>query len=119
MALKEYQDLAVQLIEDDKYLHTTYLKYEDMVHGRWNLPSGLVNVAGIHKVVITDPFDALNTMRRILSKHLPNVKIHPIAPNLETKDITDTWEKGLTWLYKRSSGRNGTDLTADLAWSAG
>ena len=119
MALKQYQQLAEQLIEDDKGLHSDYEKYENMVHGRWELPGDLRDVPGIHKVVITDPYDALNTMRRILAKQLPRVKIHPLAPNLETKRVTDMWEKGLTWLYDHTSDRRGIDLTSDLAWSAG
>src|SRR3990167_6340631 len=119
MALKEYQQLATQMIGDDKFLMDAYAKYENMVHGRWNLPEGLAGVAGIRKEVVSDPYDAMNTMRRILAKHQPKIKIHPLAPNLETKAITDTWEKGLLWLYGRTSERRGTDLTSDLAWNAG
>jgi hypothetical protein len=118
-SFKNISTLDNQLILDDQLLHASYVEYENMVHGRWNLPSGLSDVPGIHKVVTTDPYDAMSTLRRVLSKNQPKISIHPIAPNSETKEKTDAMERGMAWIYKQSSSRRPTDLTADLAWSAG
>ena len=119
MSLKTIQSLAAQLVEDDKGLHDDYDKYEAMIHGRWNLPSGLDNVAGIRKTTISDPYDAMNSVRRILAKDLPKITVSPIAPTEGSKEIANMQEKGLTWMYKQASERRATDLTGDLAWSAG
>lgn len=118
MALKTIQIQADQLIKDNAELNNMYLTIENMINGNWGLPSEL-KVDGIHKVVSTDPYDAMNALRRILSKQLPKINIHPIAPNTATKERTDMMERGLSWIYKQSNKRRATDLTADLAWSAG
>lgn len=118
MSLKTIQTLAKQCIEDDKLLHGIYNQYENMVHGRWNLPDGLT-AAGIHKVVISDPYDAMNSLRRILARDIPKFKVHPIAPTEGSKAVANRLEKGLVWMYKQAAERRDTDLTADLAWSVG
>lgn len=119
MAIKPYQQIAKQLIEDDKDLHNMYLQIENMVNGIWSPAGDISGTGGIHKVVITDPYDAMNSLRRILSEHEPKITIQPIAPNEETKGKADMMERGLSWIYKQTSKRRATDLTADLAWSAG
>src|SRR3990167_3229405 len=119
MSLKSVQAFAAQRVEDDMPLHTLYGKYEDMVHGRWALPAGLSNVAGIHKTVISDPYDAMNSMRRILSRHIPKFTVHPMAPTEGSKQEANLQEKGIAWMYKQASERRDPDLTEDIAWVAG
>lgn len=118
MSLKSVQALAKQCIEDDKLLHAIYDQYESMVHGRWSLPAELTD-AGVHKVVISDPYDAMNSLRRILARDIPKFKVHPVAPTEGSKVVANNMEKALVWLYKQATERRDTDLTADIAWSIG
>lgn len=119
MNIKEIKKLADVVIKDNVDLHNQYLAMENMVHGIWALPGDLEDTEGVHKVVNNDPYNAMNALRRVMSKDLPKIKMHPLAPNLATRDKTDNMERGLKWMYKQLSKRRETDLTADLAWASG
>ncbi len=119
MALKQQKEQSKFMIDGDKEYIKMCLGMEDMVNGVWEPPGEISDMDGYHKVVVSDPHDAMRALQRVLAKELPVFHIRPVAPNDETKLVTDEWEKGLMWLYKQASKRLVGGITEDLAWSAG
>ena len=57
--LSHYQSLAQEMVRSDVERDRMLSAMDDMWHNRWSLPSSIADLRWIHKVVSTDPHDAL------------------------------------------------------------
>ncbi len=116
--LSYYQTLAQDMVQRDAARDKMLLAMDDMWHNQWSLPGNVADLGWIHKVVSTDPHDAVRAGARVLSSVAPRVKLHPLGPNKETKQKTDSIERALTWHFKNASRRRRASILRDVALSA-
>ncbi|MCI0551713.1 MAG: hypothetical protein L0287_12215, partial [Anaerolineae bacterium] len=116
--LSFYQSLAQEMVQADIERDRMLLAMDDMWHGRWSLPSSVANLKWIHKVVSTDPHDALRAGTRVLSSVEPRVQLHPLGPNAATRANADKIERALAWHFRNASRRRRASVLRDVALSA-
>ncbi|MDH5508645.1 MAG: hypothetical protein OEZ02_15595, partial [Anaerolineae bacterium] len=116
--LSYYQTLAQEMVQADYERDQMLRAMDDMWHNRWSLPKNVADLKWIHKVVSTDPHDALRAGTRVLSSVEPRIKLHPLGPNDETRANTDKIERALGWHFKNASRRRRASVLRDIVLSA-
>ena len=116
--LKYYQKLAKQMVSADRERDRMMAAMDDMWHNRWGLPNEVSNLRWIHKVVSTDPHDAVRAGARVLSAVEPRIKLHPTAPNEDTRENADRIERALQWHFRNASRRRRANVVRDVVLSA-
>ena len=116
--LSHYQSLAQEMVRSDVERDRMLSAMDDMWHNRWSLPSSIADLRWIHKVVSTDPHDALRAGARVLSAVEPRIKLHPLGPNEETRANADKIERALAWHFRSASRRRRASVLRDVVLSA-
>jgi hypothetical protein len=121
MISKNVLKIAENMISYDASRDKMYQAIDDMVNSRWSLPGDLPEnlKSALHKVVTTDPHDAVRAAQRVLSHNKPRFKITPTGSDAESKAAADDLERGIAHLYHHASRRRVEGLTQDITWSAG
>ncbi|KAA3643421.1 MAG: hypothetical protein DWQ07_23190 [Chloroflexi bacterium] len=116
-SLNYYQGLANEMVQADRGRDAMLRAMDDMWHNRWSLPKGISNLRWVHKVVSTDPHDALRAGTRVLSSVEPRIKLQPLAPNEATREKTDGIERALGWHFRNASRRRRANVLRDVVLS--
>jgi hypothetical protein len=113
-----YRDLADKMARNDERRDQLFSSFEDMYHGKWDLPAELEAQSWIVKYTASDPYDAIAAATRVLAASEPHVKYQPLAENTETKDMADAWERNLKWQLKSANRRRSVSVETDVVSSA-
>lgn len=82
------------------------------------LPKSVAKLKWIHKVVSTDPHDALRAGTRVLSSVEPRIKVHPMGTDEEARALANKTERALSWHFKNASRRRRASILRDVVLSA-
>src|SRR3990167_7415673 len=118
MSLKDYQDRAQKMIEADFERDKMYRALDVMWRSQWTLPEPLSDLKWIHKVVSTDPHDAVRAGTRVLSSVAPRVHIEPLGNKIEDRQRANDVERVLSWHFKNASRRRRANTLRDIVMSA-
>jgi len=101
--LEYYQGVAQEMVEADRGRDKMLRAMDDMWHNRWSLPQEIADLRWIHKVVSTDPHDAIRAGTRVLSSVAPRIKVHPMGLNEDTRETADKIERALAFTTEPDS----------------
>jgi hypothetical protein len=79
--LQYFQEKARSMVQRDSKRDEMFRAMDAMWQGEWSLPQELANLRWIHKVVSTDPHDAVRAGSRVLSAIAPRIKVYPMGDN--------------------------------------
>ena len=79
--LQYFQETAQVMVQRDKKRDEMFNAMDAMWQGDWSLTQELANLRWIHKVVSTDPHDAVRAGARVLSSVAPRIKVYPMGEN--------------------------------------
>jgi len=86
--------------------------------GEWSLPAQMSDLKWIHKVVSSDPHDALRAGTRVLSSVEPKITILPLGQEEEDRDKMDRIERALLFHLKNAKRRRRASILRDIVKSA-
>jgi len=86
-------------------------------HNEWDWPNDY-KPEWVHKVISSDPHDALRSATQILGSVTPHVKVQPLSSDAETKKRTDDLERALQWQLDLASARNQGSVIESVVQSA-
>jgi hypothetical protein len=113
-----FQEMAQEMVERDRGRDEMMAAMEQMWRGDWSLPPQMANLRWVHKVVSTDPHDALRSGMRVLSAVEPLIQVHQIGASEETRAQTDQVESALRWHFRQASRRRRANVLRDIVLSA-
>lgn len=116
--LDYYSREKINLLSANKKRNDMFAEMDNMAHNVLSLPAELTRIEGFHQVTPTEPSDALQTAKRILSTVEPKITYYPLDNSISTRARADTIERALMWHYNRASKRSVSNLTADIVSSA-
>jgi hypothetical protein len=117
-SLNSFQQIAHHMIEQDREKDQMLAAMEAMWQGDWQLPREIADLRWIHKVVSTDPHDALRAGVRVLSSVGPRVKVMPMGPGETNQAQTEQVERALSWLFHQANRRRQSSVLRDIVLSA-
>ena len=95
-----------------------YREIERMEHAEYELPQEVRGLPGVHKVVSTDPHDAVRAATRVLSSIFPRIKYHPLSDGEAGKERASEIEQVLRWWFKGLNRRGNATILRDIVRSA-
>lgn len=116
--LHHYQALAQGMIEADGPRDEMLRAMDAMWHNRWRLPENVAGLQWIHKVVSSDPHDAIRAGTRVLSIVAPQVKLQPMGRGGANRARADKIERALSWHFRNASRRRRASVLRDVVLSA-
>lgn len=117
-ALHHYQTLAQEMMAADADRDRMLRAMDDMWHNRWSLPDTVAGLRWIHKVVSTDPHDAIRAGRRVLSSVAPRISVQPRGPGAESRATADRIERALGRHFRNASRRRRASVLRDVVLNA-
>lgn len=117
-SLDHYQSLAAQMARQDEEKNQMQAAMDAMWQGQWNLPDEIAELRWMHKVVSTDPHDALRAGVRALSAIGPRIKVHAMGTGEKRKALADQIERALGWLFHQANRRRQASVLSDIVLSA-
>lgn len=115
---EDYQDIADELIANDRDRDVKFEKIDKMHNVEWDMPKEWKNTDWIRKYPSTKPADALDTAIRALSTKEPRLNIMPVSPNQATRDSFDVIERGFMWAWRQIGRRSQFSPTRAIVSSA-
>jgi len=116
--LQYFQEKARSMVQRDSKRDEMFMAMDAMWQGEWHLPQQLSNLRWIHKVVSTDPHDAVRAGSRVLSAIAPRIKVYPMGDNKGSRAQADKLERALGWFLKQAAGRRRGNILRDIILSA-
>jgi hypothetical protein len=107
-----------EMIDNDTDRNKLYEGIDDMFHNDWDLPEELSNIRWVHKVISSDPRDALMTATRVLSTVRPKLTYQPLAPGPDNLANATIIERALLWHWDNASRRPKSRPTRNITHSA-
>jgi hypothetical protein len=118
MDLSQVKTLVQELQSADNARDAKFRQYRDMWHCNWELPPQLLAVEGIHKVVNTDPHDAIATATRVLTGKPLRLTMTPLASDPANKETANHIERNLLLQLEYANRRRPNQVQADMLQSA-
>jgi hypothetical protein len=106
------------MVQRDKKRDEMFMAMDAMWQGDWLLPQELSSLRWIHKVVSTDPHDAVRAGTRVLSSVAPRIKVYPMGDNEGSRVQADKLERALSWFFKQANSRRKANALRDIILSA-
>src|SRR3989304_5588338 len=116
--LAYFQSIAEQMIAADGERDQMLRAMDDMWHNRWALPPNVAGLKWIHKVVSSDPHDAIRAGTRVLSSVAPRLTVHPLGAGEGGRARAEQIERGLGWNFPNASRRGRASVLRDVVFSA-
>ena len=118
--LQYYQELAKEMCDNDYQRDRLFALYKDAWHCKWDLPAALSSdkVPHVHKVINTDPHDAIATATRVLTGKPPSVQMTPLLADEANRARANEIERNLKWQLKSTNRRRPQPVEADMLQSA-
>lgn len=113
-----YQRLAQDMVQRDAQRDQMLAAMDRMWRGDWSLPPQMADLRWVHKVVSSDPHDALRAGTRVLSSVEPYIKVQPLAGDEAQRGNADKLERALSWLFRNASRRRRASVLRDVVLSA-
>lgn len=113
-----YQVIAQELIAADRERDQMLHAMDDMWQARWALPPTVAGLKWIHKVVSSDPHDAIRAGTRVLSSVAPRLTVHPLGAGEGGRAQAETIERALAWNFRNASRRRQASVLRDVVLSA-
>lgn len=110
--------LSVDLMEANANRNRMLRAMDDFYQSRWQMPAPLNNMKWIHKVVTTDPHDAVRAGTRVLSALDPAIRLQPLMNDEANKIKANEWEQQLKWYFVNASLRRRATVLSDMVMSA-
>lgn len=110
--------LSRDMIDANQERNRMLAAMDGYYQGKWELPQPLARLQHIHKVVTTDPHDAVRAGTRVLSALTPNIKIAPLINNEANRVKANEWEQVLKWHFINASMRRRATVLSDMVMSA-
>ncbi|MBN2043630.1 MAG: hypothetical protein JW757_01315 [Anaerolineales bacterium] len=117
-SLDFYQKRADDLIQQDAGRNRMLAAMEQMWQAQWQLPEAVSGLGWIHKVVSTDPHDALRAGVRVLSSAEPRIKVLPVGLGGLPETNLEQVEHALGWLFHQANRRRQASVLRDIVLSA-
>ncbi|MEJ2513376.1 MAG: hypothetical protein P8Y72_17480 [Anaerolineales bacterium] len=117
-SLEAYLETAGQMVQQDAQKNRMQQAMEAMWQSRWNLPEEIAGLRWMHKVVSTDPHDALRAGVRVLSSAAPRIKVLPVGLGAGSDRQADLVERALGWLFHLANRRRQASVLRDIVLSA-
>jgi len=112
-----FQNIAQEMIAADRERDQMLRAMDDMWHNRWALPNNVAGLKWIHKVVSSDPHDAIRAGTRVLSSVAPRITVQPLGASAENRAQAEKMERVLSWHFRNASRRRASVLR-DVVLSA-
>lgn len=116
--LFHFQSLAQEMIHADGERDQMLRVMDDMWHNRWSLPPNVAGLKWIHKVVSSDPHDAIRAGTRVLSSVGPRITVQPLGPGEGNRTQAEKIERALAWNFRNASRRRQASVLRDVVLSA-
>lgn len=116
--LSHFQNIASQMIAADRERDEMLRAMDAMWHNRWQLPPPLQAVGWVHKVVSTDPHDAVRAGTRVLSAVAPRIRVQPLGEGAAAQRQAERMERALAWHFRNASRRRRASVLRDVVLSA-
>jgi hypothetical protein len=122
--LSYFQSIAVSMIAADCERDRMLRAMDDMWHNRWALPPGMAGVKWLHKVVSSDPHDAVRAGTRVLSSVAPRITVQPyggsatVGGGAGERLQAERIERALAWHFRNASRRRRASVLRDVVLSA-
>lgn len=117
-SLSFYQQRAKEMIHQDSGREQMMAAMEKMWQASWQLPEAISGLGWIHKVVSTDPHDALRAGVRVLSSAEPRIKVLPMGLGGLPETSLDQVEHTLGWFFHQANQRRQASVLRDIILSA-
>ncbi|MEJ2756971.1 MAG: hypothetical protein P8046_00685 [Anaerolineales bacterium] len=117
-SLDHYQQLADQMLRQDAEKDRMMAAMEAMWQSRWQLPEEIAALRWMHKVISTDPHDALRAGVRVLSGADPRIKALPVGLGVDRQTPTEEVERALAGLFHQANRRRQATVLRDILLSA-
>src|SRR3990170_6195382 len=116
--LAYFQSIAELMIKADRERDTMLRAMDDMWHNRWALPPNVAGLKWIHKVVSSDPHDAIRAGARVLSSVAPRLTVQPLGAGEDKRAQAEQIERALAWNFRNASRRRQASVLRDVVLSA-
>jgi hypothetical protein len=116
--LAYFQSIAELMINADRERDRMLRAMDDMWHNRWALPPSVAGLKWIHKVVSSDPHDAIRAGTRVLSSVAPRLTVQPLGASEEGRARAEQVERALAWSFRSASRRRQASVLRDVVLSA-
>src|SRR3990172_5871645 len=116
--LNHFQTIAQEMIAADQRRDGMLGAMNDMWQARWSLPPAVAGLKWIHKVVSSDPHDAVRAGTRVLSSVAPRITVHPLGSRGEDRAQAEQIERALAWNFRNASRRRQASVLRDIVLSA-
>jgi len=113
-----FQTIAQAMIAADGERDQMLRAMDDMWHNRWALPPNVAGLKWIHKVVSSDPHDAIRAGTRVLSSVAPRITVQPLGPDEASRAQAEKIERALAWHFRNASRRRRASVLRDVVLSA-
>ncbi|MGH2581484.1 MAG: hypothetical protein ACRDFQ_01140, partial [Anaerolineales bacterium] len=116
--LFHYQSIAQEMIAADRERDEMLRAMDAMWHNRWALPPNVAGLKWIHRVVSSDPHDAIRAGTRVLSSVAPRITVQPLGTDKASRDRAERIERALAWHFRNASRRRRASVLRDVVLSA-
>jgi hypothetical protein len=116
--LFHYQTIAQEMIAADRERDEMLRAMDAMWHNRWALPPNVSGLKWIHKVVSSDPHDAVRAGTRVLSSVAPRITVQPLGVDEASRERAERIERALAWHFRNASRRRRASVLRDVVLSA-
>jgi hypothetical protein len=116
--LEKIVEVVQGMVDADKERDRLFAGIDDMIHFRWNLPTAIRNLQWVKKFVTSDPYDAVNSTRKVFASVAPKIKYYPLASTQANKDKANEIERSLSWWLQNASRRGNSKIVDDIVSSA-
>lgn len=113
-----FQTIAQEMIAADRERDQMLRAMDDMWQARWALPPTVAGLKWIHKVVSSDPHDAIRAGTRVLSSVAPRLTVHPVGAGDSGRSRAEQIERALAWNFRNASRRRQASVLRDVVLSA-
>lgn len=111
-------DRIQKMVKADKPKNRMQAWMDKAWRGDWSLPPQMSALKWIHKVVSSDPHDALRAGTRVLSSVEPKITIVPLGQEEEDRNKMDRIERALLFHFKNAGRRRRASILRDIVKSA-
>ncbi|MGD2026823.1 MAG: hypothetical protein PVI99_03325 [Anaerolineales bacterium] len=117
-SLDHYQQVADSMVRREAEKDRMLAAMEALWQARWQLPDEIAGLRWMHKVVSTDPHDALRAGVRVLSGAEPRIRVLPAGLGAGSMASTEETGRALGWLFSQANRRRQASVLRDIVLSA-
>ncbi len=117
-SLSYFQNLAGEMIAADAERDRMLRAMDAMWRNQWSLPPNVAGLKWIHKVVSSDPHDAVRAGTRLLSSVAPQLSVQPLGAGPASRTRAEQIERALVWHFRNAGRRRQAGVLRDVVLSA-